>query len=185
MSDRAKNHRRKGSLAMALLFLAWGFEDAGAEEFRFKGRNVSEVLQQLEDESLRFLYSSDLVPDSLKVGVEPRTRDRLGIAREILAEHDLGIRSVDPALFIVVRRGDGDRLRTLSGNVVDAKSGAALSGARVELQPLGRVTWSDDSGQFSFDALATGEKYRLLATIEDYARGELPLRLGPGRRASR
>ena len=50
----------------------------------------------------------------------------------------------------------------------------------MELQPLGRVTWSDDSGQFSFDSLATGEKYRLLATIEDYARGELPLRLdGP------
>ena len=185
MSDRASNHRRKGGLAMALLFLAWGFEDAGAGEFRFKGRNVSEVLQQLEDESLRFLYSSDLVPDSLKVGVEPRTRDRLGIAREILAEHDLGIRSVDPALFIVVRRGDGDRLRTLRGNVVDAKSGAALSGARVELQPLGRVTWSDDSGQFSFDDLATGEKYRLLATIEDYVRGELPLQIRPGRPASR
>ena len=184
MSDRARNQRRKGSLAMALLILAWGFEDAGAEEFRFKGRNVSEVLQQLEDESLRFLYSSDLVPDSLMVGVEPRTRDRLSVAREILAEHDLGIRSVDPALFIVVRRGDGYRLRTLSGNVVDAKSGTALSGARVELQPLGRVTWSDDSGQFSFDALATGEEYRLLATIEDYARGELPLRLdGPDAKA--
>ena len=33
MSVRAKSHRRKGSLAMSLLFLAWGFEDAGAEEF--------------------------------------------------------------------------------------------------------------------------------------------------------
>ena len=35
------------------------------------------------------------------------------------------------------------------------------------------------SGQFSFDALETGENYRLLASIEDYARGDLPLRLGP------
>ncbi|HEU4779436.1 MAG TPA: TonB-dependent receptor, partial [Steroidobacteraceae bacterium] len=56
-------------------------------------------------------------------------------------------------------------------------SGTALSGARVELLPLARVTWSDDSGSFCFDELATGEDYILHATIEDYARGETRLRI--------
>jgi outer membrane cobalamin receptor len=175
MSTRVRPPRRNGSLACALLLLIHGAEAAEAQTY--KGRKVSEMLQRLEDESLRFLYSSDLVPDSLTVGGEPRTRDRLGIAREILAEHDLIIQSVDPALFIVIRRTDGDRSRTLEGKVVDAKSGAALSGARVELHPLGRVTWSDGSGRFFFDRLAAGEEYRLLATIEDYAHGELPLQI--------
>ncbi len=58
--------------------------------------------------TLRFLYSSDLVPDSLTVGVEPRAHDRLDVAREILAEHDLGLRSVDPVLYVVERQGGSD-----------------------------------------------------------------------------
>ncbi|MBC8025201.1 MAG: TonB-dependent receptor, partial [Steroidobacteraceae bacterium] len=84
--------------------------------------------------------------------------------------------SVDPALYIVVRTHE-QRVHRVGGRVVDALSGEVLSGARVELLPLARVTWSDESGRFLFDALATGEDYRLLATIEDYARGETRLRI--------
>src|SRR5688500_4365590 len=132
------------------------------------GRPLSAVLDELQDASLQFLYSSDLVPDTLRVGREPRTRDRLGIAREILAEHGLTIRSVSPTLYIVVRADAEAALPAVEGRVIDALTGAALGGARVELAPLGRVTWSDEAGWFEFNGLPTAGNYRLLATIDDY-----------------
>jgi outer membrane cobalamin receptor len=167
--------QRLRSAFVALLALTWS--GTGLAAPGLKGRPVSDVLRQLQDESLQFLFSNDLVKDSLLVGADPRTRDRLGIAREVLAEHGLGIRSVNPGLYIVVRRHDRGEFRTFTGLVVDATSGAPLSGARVELLPLGRVAWSDHSGRFTFDTLTAGEDYRVRATIEDYARGETPLRI--------
>lgn len=164
---------RARSIVIALLALMGAGASVAAPGL--KGRAVSDVLKQLQDESLKFLYSNDLVKDSLIVSVDPRTRDRLGIAREVLAEHGLEIRSVNPGLYIVVRLHSDERVWTLTGRVVDATSGGALSGARVELVPLGQLAWSDSSGHFSFDKLAAGEDYRLRATIDNYARGESAL----------
>jgi outer membrane cobalamin receptor len=176
MARDRETSRRARSAVPALLALAW-VAVANAAPPGFKGRAIRDVLQQLQDESLQFLYSNDLVKDSQLVGVEPGTRDRLGIAREVLAEHGLEIRSVNAGLYVVVRQHDGKRSRTFKGRVLDATSGAALSGARVELLPLAQVTWSDESGHFAFGELATGEDYRVRATIEDYARGEMRLRI--------
>ncbi|HEU4780490.1 MAG TPA: hypothetical protein VFS58_11465, partial [Steroidobacteraceae bacterium] len=100
--------RRARSVVLTLLALSW-IASASAAPPGFKGRPVSEVLQHLQDQSLQFLHSSELVKDSLLVGIEPSTRDRLGIAREVLAEHGLEIRSVNPGLYIVVRKHDGQR----------------------------------------------------------------------------
>jgi outer membrane cobalamin receptor len=170
--------RRARNVAMALLALAFlGASGVGAAAPGYKGRALIDVLRQLQDDSLQFLYSNDLVKDSMVVGREPATRDRLGIAREVLAEQGLEIRSVSPTLYIVVRRQSDQRLRKISGRVLDATSDLPLSGARIELVPLRRVTWSDRSGDFAFDRLAAGEDYRLIATIEDYARGETMVRI--------
>jgi hypothetical protein len=171
------SHERQSNLLGAFLGLLGLL--AGADQAfcaaPFAQRPVAAVLDDLQDASLQFLYSSDLVPDSLRVAREPRTRDRLGIAREVLAEHGLAIRSVSPTLYIVVRANGAAMLPAIEGRVVDAQSGAALGGARVELVPLGRVTWSDVSGRFEFGGLPTAGDYRLLATIDDYARGEARL----------
>jgi outer membrane cobalamin receptor len=164
------------SVAIALLAMAW-VTTADAATPHLKGRTVGDALRQLQDESLQFLFSSDLVSDSMLVGFEPKTRDRLGIAREVLAEHGLEIRAVNPSLYIVVRRLRGQRSRSIAGRVVDGRSGTVLSGARVELLPLGRIAWSDRLGRFSFAELAPGEVYRLRATIEDYADGESEVRV--------
>lgn len=158
----------------ALGLLAGGDSSAGG--YRYQGRTVSSVLDGLQDASLQFLYSSDLVPDTLRVTVEPRTRDRLGVAREILAAHGLRINAVRATLYIVVRERD-QRSQRLQGRVVDARSGEALAGVRVELVPLGRVAWSGASGNFAFEGLARGEEYRLRASIEDYGHAESPVTL--------
>ena len=151
-----------------------------AEDARVAGRTVAGVLTALQDSSLQFLYSSDLVPNDLPVTVELRTRDRLTTAREVLAPHGLMLRAVSPSLYIVVRAGAPDSGRRVEGRVVDSQTGDALAGARVELLPVGRVTWSDMRGQFVFDGIAGGEDYRVRASIEDYAHGESTLRAGDG-----
>jgi outer membrane cobalamin receptor len=168
--------RWSGKLGVVALGCAVVFPLAAAD--RFEGRTVASVLNGLQDARLQFLYSNVLIPDSLLVVHEPRTRDRLGIARELLAQHGLTIRAVTSSLYIIVR-GEGDeRSRTLTGRIVDAESGDALSGARVELSPLGRVAWSDAAGRFSFGELAAGENYELVASLESHARGTEPLRIG-------
>ncbi len=172
---REPNSRRWHGLLLALCASAG--VDAGNAQARLAGRPVAAVIADLQDASLQFLFSSDLVSDSMQVTVEPRTRDRLAIAREVLAPHGLTLRAVTPSLYIVIRAGSQMPAQTLSGRVLDAQSGAALSGARVELLPVGRVAWSDTHGRFAFDGLVSGQDYRLRATIDDYARGETPVRL--------
>jgi outer membrane cobalamin receptor len=163
-------------LVASLAFLVTCLQAEGAQP-RYRGLTVESALRSLEDSSLQFLYSNELVPETLIVRNEPRTRDRLGIAREILAEHGLEIRSATPSLYVVVRSRGERHARFVRGEVVDAHTGLALTGARVELAPLGRVSWSDEAGRFSFDELEPGASYILSASIRDYANGEAPLRL--------
>lgn len=170
---------------MAVLLIVLACAPAQGADPRYAGRPVESVLRSLEDSSLQFLYSSELVPETLLVRHEPRTRDRLSIAREILAAHGLEIRSATPSLYVVVRARGPQGARVLRGEVVDAQSGIALSGARVELAPLGRVSWSDQTGRFTFDALEPGASYTLVASIHDYANGEMPAHLAANEDASR
>jgi hypothetical protein len=146
----------------------------------YRGAPVASVLRSLQSTGLQFLFSSDLVPDSLLVHNEPRRRDRLGIAREILAEHDLELRAATATLYVVVRTFHDSASHTLTGRVVDAESKAALAGARVELLPIGQVSWANADGLFAFDKLPAGD-YRVSATIDDYAHGEAPVRVIDGR----
>lgn len=164
---------------VAALLLVLGCTEAWGEPGRYLDRTVESVLRGLEDSGLQFLYSSELVPETLRVQTEPRTRDRLSIAREILAEHGLRIRSATPSMYVVVRARGERRSHVLRGEIVDAQSGATMSGARIELAPLGRVSWSDQSGLFAFEDLEPGASYRLVASIRDYANGEQLLRHTP------
>jgi hypothetical protein len=60
-------------------------------------------LQTLEQPGVEIIYSSALVSPDLKVTVHPAARDPAGRAREILAPHSLGLRTVAPGLYAVIR----------------------------------------------------------------------------------
>ncbi|MGH8204182.1 MAG: TonB-dependent receptor plug domain-containing protein [Steroidobacteraceae bacterium] len=64
---------------------------------------MAEALGALGEPGLEFIYSSELVPDSLRVLEEPRAGSRLLTAREILAQHGLALQLVRTGLFAVVR----------------------------------------------------------------------------------
>ena len=130
---------------------------AAAEGARYAGRPVVDVLLELRDPGLDFIYSSELVPRTLQVLAEPVSKNRLLIAREILAEHGLALAVVRSGLYAVVpaRRGSGELV--VRGDVVDSVSGAAIASARVELLPIGAVGWSDSSGRFAVGPVPEGD----------------------------
>jgi hypothetical protein len=92
---------------------------------------------------------------------------------------------------------------SVSGTVRDARSGAAIAGARITLDSssgnaqsantLKPVTTSDAAGQFSFPNTEPGQ-YRLIVQVNGYARLEygqklsagqgMPIRLAPGQKIS-
>lgn len=76
---------------------------AGADDApRYAGRPVVEVLEELADGGIDFVYSSELLPPDLMVEAEPQAREPLLVAREILAAHGLRLSAVQPRLFAVV-----------------------------------------------------------------------------------
>ena len=95
---------------------------AAAEGARYAGRPVVDVLLELRDPGLDFIYSSELVPRTLQVLEEPVSKNRLLIASEILAEHGLALAVVRSGLYAVVPARRGSAELVVRGEVVDSVS---------------------------------------------------------------
>lgn len=78
-----------------------------ADAPRYVGRPVVEVLAELQTSGLDFIFSSELLPPGLLVAVEPREREPLLVAHEILAAHGLALSAVRPGLFAVIAARPG------------------------------------------------------------------------------
>lgn len=68
----------------------------------YRGRPVGQVLDELRGEGLTFIYSSQLVPRSLRIEQEPAASDGVELAREILSAHGLGLSAVVQQVYAVV-----------------------------------------------------------------------------------
>jgi hypothetical protein len=86
---------------------------AGGQSRVYAGRPVVEVLQELQAAGLRILFSSDLVPLTLRVKSEPTARDPRQIAEQILAPHALAIEKGPRGTLLVVALANPNRLSTL------------------------------------------------------------------------
>lgn len=82
------------SAGMLICHAAWA---------QYQGRSVGDVLDQLRAEGLVFIYNTQIVPERLRVGNEPKARHGLPLAREILAEHGLGLSEAAPRVYAVIR----------------------------------------------------------------------------------
>ena len=70
---------------------------------KFLGRPVAEVLRELQSGGERIIFTSALVPPSLRVKIEPRATERRDIAREILEPHGLTLKDGPGNTWLVVR----------------------------------------------------------------------------------
>jgi len=91
------------------------------------GRSVADALRELREPGLDFIFSSELVPDGLRVREEPRDGSRLLVARDLLAQHGLGLQVVRPGIYAVVKDA--------RGQAPPADAGAAAEGATVPAGP--------------------------------------------------
>jgi hypothetical protein len=143
-----------GVLLMACLGPASADDPAPSS---YKGRPVVDVLQELRGPGLQFIYSSELLPPSLVVSAEPTSRNRLLIAREILAAHGLALSVVRPDLYAVVPAKQRAEERTVRGRVVRAEDGEPVAAARVQLVPLGASDWTRPDGRFAVSPVPDGD----------------------------
>jgi TonB dependent receptor/TonB-dependent Receptor Plug Domain len=88
--------------AVVTLLLALPVPPLAADETRrYAGRLVADVLRELQPD-LRIIFSSDLVPSSLRVKDEPTVRDRRQIALQILSPHGLTLQKGPRGTLLVV-----------------------------------------------------------------------------------
>jgi hypothetical protein len=107
------------------------------------GRDVAEALRDLREPGVDFIYSSELVPDGLRVLQAPRTGSALLTARDILAPHGLALQVVRPGIYAVVRDSRGN-----ASPAVDTKADDA-PGEIAALTPLSEVVVSTSRYAFN------------------------------------
>ncbi|HEX6642297.1 MAG TPA: TonB-dependent receptor, partial [Thermoanaerobaculia bacterium] len=73
------------------------------DEPRYAGRAVVDVLRELQKRDVNIIFSSDLVPATLRVKVEPREREPRRIAAEILSAHGLALQDGPRKTLLVVK----------------------------------------------------------------------------------
>lgn len=116
------------------------------------GRRVSEVLSQLRDAGLTFIYNTQLVSDTLVVATEPRARNGVELAREVLAPFGLTVSQVAPRTFAVIKDAEAARSASAAGDSTAAQSSPApLAPIEVVIVQTSRYELaSADSGSHSF-----------------------------------
>ena len=112
----------------------------------FAGRRISEILDQLRDEGLTFIYNTRIVSDTLLVGTEPDARQGVELAREILAQHGLTLTQVAPRMFAVVKPRDSS---------ATAAGSAAATGPPLRTGPVEEVVVVQTS-RYAFAAQIAG-----------------------------
>ncbi len=165
--------RRRTACGALLLACLLTSAIAAADGSHYAGRPIVDVLLEFRDARLDFIYSSELVPATLRVLEEPHASNRLLIAREILQAHGLVVSVVRPGLYAVVPATRSAQERVVHGQVLDAASGEPISTARVVLLPLGAVAWSDAQGRFSIGPVPEGI-YALEAEAPGFEAIEVP-----------
>jgi outer membrane receptor protein involved in Fe transport len=69
----------------------------------YRGRSLSDVLNEIGTSSMRLVYSSDVVPARLRVAVEPTAPTGPALLDELLAPHGLRAEHVGGIVYAVVR----------------------------------------------------------------------------------
>jgi TonB dependent receptor/TonB-dependent Receptor Plug Domain len=110
------------------------------------GRRVADILVQESSPTLRFLYSSQLVPDALRVLHEPSSTAPLALAREILAPHHLTLVPLAPGIYAVATETPATRAANAVAAALSISSTPAPSEAEATLTP-------------AFETQITGERY--------------------------
>ncbi len=102
LNPAARRRTARGrSLLAGVLLLAVGTALAAGPPYA--GRSLHDVLDDLGQQGLHLVFSSETVPRSLRVTAEPAAGPPVHVLQEVLAQHGLVARPVGPDAYAVVR----------------------------------------------------------------------------------
>lgn len=150
------------------LTLAWVSASAQAASI-YPGQPVAAVLDEFRARGMPFVYTTNLLPDSVLVLRQPRSIRPLGQAKELLEPHGLTVVNADD-LLLVVRSPDASEEAASASLVVVvrqvANAGpipASITGLSPELPPPESL----GPGIFHFSDLARGQ-YEILISAPGF-----------------
>lgn len=81
----------------------------------FRGLTLEQALQQLQQQGLNVLYSSDLVQPSMQVRDEPQASDARKVLEELIAPHGLAVRDGPNGALLLIRAAPATAAARVSG----------------------------------------------------------------------
>ena len=164
-----RRSRRAGPViavaTLVALVLTLAPAGALAEERRYRGRRVVDVLRQFQEQGLELVFSSAVVARGLRVRFEPEATEPRAVLDEILPP--LGLRTEDgPAgsiLIVPLDRVTGN----VRGHVFSGVRGRPIDEATVRLVETGDVAVTAPDGSFEFLDLPIGT-YEFVADAKGF-----------------
>ncbi|HUO67773.1 MAG TPA: TonB-dependent receptor [Gammaproteobacteria bacterium] len=136
------------------------FQACGQDSPAYANRPVREVLEQLRARGAPLVYSTSLVPPTLRVDHEPQSTEPLEIAREVLAAHGLAIEQSGGA-WLVVRGPSGAVAGTAASGAIALSvaggGGAPVVDAVVQLDVPHGPSVAIAGGRAEFASVAAGK----------------------------
>lgn len=152
------------SIVIGILLLFSAFAHA-TEGQKYKGRSLESVLQELQDQGWKIIYSSELIRPDMMVKREPVSEVRQEFLNQLLRPHGLKVDAgPDNSFLIVLGPAQATGIR---GLVLDRRDQQPLVSVRVELPAHKRTVWTDESGIFSISDLEEGT-YELSVSLPGY-----------------
>jgi hypothetical protein len=156
-------------VALALVLITTASAGAQSAATRpFKGRGVSDVLNEFRTRGLNLVFSDALVPPSLRVTEEPRETTPRGIVTEILAAHGLSIQEEGRGALLVLKGGAKTAPQQpatppvppangwIEGIVLDQATQRPVSSAVVLIDATGAYVITGEDGRFKIDNVPSG-----------------------------
>jgi hypothetical protein len=144
---RNSNFLRLLTILLCLQFASNSALAAELEHKNFAGLKLVDVLALFADQGVQILYSTDVVSQNLTLPQVP-VGDPLARLSAGLDALGLELRDIGMGRFVIARQA-GDVRRIIRGTVVDAQSGIALAGVRIELN--GQLLQTDAQGRFRIE----------------------------------
>lgn len=150
-----------------------------ADVIRYEGRPVADVIDEFRAAGHPFAYSTSLVSGDLFVLAEPVATDPRSLIEEILAPHDLTLRT-EAGVFLVVR---ADRSEMTTGTILllvrvhgsDEEVENSILTIVPDLPTADRLS----PGVFQFAQVTPG-RYEFTISAEGFAGASRVVRLSPG-----
>ena len=104
-------------------------------ETHYKGKNLVEVLTQLNQQGYHLLFSSQIIHRGMVIKTEPSALKGVNLIKQLLAPFKLDIAKGPKNSFIVVAK----RQYSIAGNIVDAATGEPINHVQIILHSTKNV----------------------------------------------